>query len=167
MTDLSMLSAAQPLPTHLPKPQLRHAYKAFVPVTTRWADNDVYGHVNNVVYYSWFDTAVNGYLIEQGVLDMQHGSTIGLVVQTQCDFFAPVAFPQAITAGLRVAHIGRSSVRYEVGIFADDAPLTNAAGHFVHVVVDRVTRKSVPLPDNLKAALQTLMDIPSAPKDLS
>jgi acyl-CoA thioester hydrolase len=161
MTDSSMLSAAQPLPTHLPKPQPRDAYKAFMPIATRWADNDVYGHVNNVVYYSWFDTAVNGYLIEQGVLDMQHGSTIGLVVQTQCDFFAPVAFPQAITAGLRVAHIGRSSVRYEVGIFADDAPLTNAAGHFVHVVVDRVTRKSVPLPDNLKSVLQALMPTPT------
>ena len=157
MTDLSMSGTAQPRPN----PQPRQAYKAFVPITTRWADNDVYGHVNNVVYYSWFDTAVNGYLIEQGVLDMHHGSTIGLVVQTQCDFFAPVAFPQAITAGLRVAHLGRSSVRYEVGIFADDAPLTNAAGHFVHVLVDRVTRKSVPLPDNLKAALHALMDVPS------
>jgi acyl-CoA thioester hydrolase len=156
-----MLSTAQPLPTLLPKPQPRQAYTVFVPITTRWADNDVYGHVNNVVYYSWFDTAVNGYLVEQGVLDMHHGSTMGLVVQTQCDYFAPVAFPQAITVGLRVAHLGRSSVRYEVGIFADDAPLTNAAGHFVHVLVDRVTRTSVPLPDNLKTVLQALMDLPS------
>jgi acyl-CoA thioester hydrolase len=131
-----------------------------VPITTRWADNDVYGHVNNVVYYSWFDTAVNGYLLEQGVLDMHQGSTLGLVVQTQCDYFAPVSFPQAITAGLRVAHLGRSSVRYEIGIFADDAPLTKAAGHFVHVCVDRVTRKSVPLPDNLKTVLKALMDQP-------
>ena len=138
-------------------PVKRSEYRHFTNIQTRWADNDVYGHVNNVVYYSWFDTAVNGYLIEQGVLDMHHGSTIGLVVQTQCDFFAPVAFPQAITAGLRVAHLGRSSVRYEVGIFADDAPVSNAAGHFVHVIVDRVTRKSVPLPDNLKAALHALM----------
>ncbi len=157
MTDLSMSGTAQPRPN----PQPRQAYKVFMPISTRWADNDVYGHVNNVVYYSWFDTAVNGYLIAQGVLDMHHGRTIGLVVQTQCDFFAPVAFPQAITAGLRVAHLGRSSVRYEVGIFADDAPLSNAAGHFVHVLVDRVTRKSVPLPDNLKAALHALMDVPS------
>ena len=157
MTDLSMSGTAQPRPN----PQPRQAYKVFVPISTRWADNDVYGHVNNVVYYSWFDTAVNGYLIAQGVLDMHQGRTIGLVVQTQCDFFAPVAFPQAITAGLRVAHLGRSSVRYEVGIFADDAPLTNAAGHFVHVLVDRVTRKSVPLPDNLKTALHALMDVPS------
>ena len=154
MTDLSMSGTAQPRPN----PQSRQAYKVFVPITTRWADNDVYGHVNNVVYYSWFDTAVNGYLIQQGVLDMHHGSTMGLVVQTQCDYFAPVAFPQAVTAGLRVAHLGRSSVRYEVGIFADDAPLTKAAGHFVHVLVDRVTRTSVPLPDNLKIVLQALMN---------
>ena len=151
-----MSGTAQPRPN----PQPRQAYKVFMPITTRWADNDVYGHVNNVVYYSWFDTAVNGYLIAQGVLDMHQGRTIGLVVQTQCDFFAPLAFPQAITAGLRVAHLGRSSVRYEVGIFADDAPVSNAAGHFVHVIVDRVTRKSVPLPDNLKAALHALMDVP-------
>ncbi len=157
MTDSSMPSASQPLP----KPEPRSAYKTFVPITTRWADNDVYGHVNNVVYYSWFDTAVNGYLIEQGVLNVHHGSTVGLVVQTQCNYFAPVAFPQAVTAGLRVVHVGRSSVRYEVGIFADDAPLTNAAGHFVHVCVDRVTRTSVPLPDNLKAVVQALMVVPA------
>ena len=141
----------------LPQPQPRKAYQAFMPITTRWADNDVYGHVNNVVYYSWFDTAVNGYLLQQGVLDIHHGSTIGLVVQTQCDYFAPVAFPQAVNAGLRVAHIGSSSVRYEVGLFADDAPLSNAAGHFVHVYVDRATRKSSPLPDNLRVVLQSLM----------
>jgi acyl-CoA thioester hydrolase len=139
-----------------PVPQPRSAYKVFTPIATRWADNDVYGHVNNVVYYSWFDTAVNSYLIEQGVLDIHHGHTIGLVVQTQCDYFAPVAFPQAVTAGLRVAQLGRSSVRFEVGIFADDSPLCNAAGHFVHVYVDRATRHSVALPDNLRSVLQAI-----------
>jgi acyl-CoA thioester hydrolase len=157
MTISTMLDDPAPLSQPLAQRQPRTAYKAFVPITTRWADNDIYGHVNNVVYYSWFDTAVNGYLVQQGVLDMHHGSPIGLVVQTQCDYFAPVAFPQAVTAGLRVAHMGRSSVRYEVGLFADDAPLCNAAGHFVHVYVDRATRKSCPLPDNLKAVLQGLM----------
>jgi acyl-CoA thioester hydrolase len=139
-----------------PQPQPRSAYRVFRTITSRWMDNDVYGHVNNVVYYSWFDTAVNSYLIEQNVLDIHHGSTIGLVIETQCNYFAPVAFPDLIHAGLRVAHLGRSSVRYEVGLFANDAPLTAAAGHFVHVYVDRASRQPCPLPPALQHVLETL-----------
>jgi acyl-CoA thioester hydrolase len=119
-------------------------------------DNDVYGHVNNVVYYSYFDTAVNRYLIEAGALDIHAGAVIGLVVETQCHYFEPLAFPQRIDAGLRVAHQGRSSVRYEVGLFAQGAPMTAACGHFVHVYVDRQTRRPTALPAALQAALQPL-----------
>jgi acyl-CoA thioester hydrolase len=119
-------------------------------------DNDVYGHVNNVVYYSWFDTAVNAWLIEQGALDIHGGDTIGLVIETQCNYFAPLAFPQTIEAGIRVAHLGTSSVRYEVGLFAQGADEAAAQGHFVHVYVDRQTRRPVPLPPQLRAVLETL-----------
>jgi acyl-CoA thioester hydrolase len=134
-------------------PEPRSAYARFRPITTRWMDNDVYGHVNNVVYYSFFDTAVNGLLMEAGVLDIEHGEVIGLVVETQCNYFAPIAFPLAVAAGVRVAQLGRSSVRYEIGLFAGDAADTAAAGHFVHVYVDRATRRPVPLPEPLKAVL--------------
>ena len=119
-------------------------------------DNDVYGHVNNVVYYSFFDTAVNRYLIEAGALDIHAGAVIGLVVETQCHYFEPLAFPQRIEAGLRVAHRGRSSVRYEVGLFAQGAATSAACGHFIHVYVDRETRRPTALPDALQAALQPL-----------
>ena len=139
-----------------PQPEPRSAYKVFRSVGTRWMDNDAYGHVNNVVYYSWFDTAVNAYLIEAGVLDVAHGATIGLVVETQCNYFAPLAFPQNVEAGIRVAKLGSSSVRYEVGLFAQGAPLTAAKGHFVHVYVDRQTRRPVTLPPELKSVLETL-----------
>jgi acyl-CoA thioester hydrolase len=139
-----------------PSPESRSAYRAFVPITTRWADNDVYGHVNNVVYYAWFDTAINGHLIAQGALDIHAGSTIGFVVETQCHYFSPIAFPTSVTAGIRVAHVGTSSVRYEVGLFADDEPLCAARGHFVHVYVDRATRRPALLPSNLLAAVKTL-----------
>ncbi len=143
-------------PSAKPQPEAREAYKAFRPITTRWMDNDVYGHVNNVVYYSWFDTAVNATLIEQGVLDIHAGQTIGLVIETQCNYFAPLAFPQTIEAGIRVARLGTSSVRYEVGLFAPGEPLTAAKGHFVHVYVDRASRRPVPLPAPLKQFLETL-----------
>jgi len=138
------------------KPEPLASYKVFRAIDTRWMDNDAYGHVNNVVYYSWFDTAVNGYLIEQGVLDIHRGDTIGLVVQTHCNYFSAIAFPQTVRAGLRVAHLGRSSVRYEIGLFADDESLTAARGHFVHVYVDRHTRRPVPLTGPLKAVLEKL-----------
>ena len=139
-----------------PQPEPRDAYRAFRTITTRWMDNDQYGHVNNVVYYSWFDTAVNAHLIEQGVLDTASGTTIGLVVETQCQYFESLAFPQAIEAGIRVAHMGNSSVRYEVGLFAEGVPTTAAKGHFVHVYVDRATQRPVPLPANLKQVLEQL-----------
>lgn len=139
-----------------PQPEPRAAYKAFRPITTRWMDNDAYGHVNNVVYYSWFDTAVNAHLIEQGALDIHAGETIGLVIETQCNYFSPLAFPQSVEAGIRVAKIGSSSVRYEVGLFAQGAPLTAAKGHFVHVYVDKKTRRPAVLPATLKTVLEQL-----------
>jgi len=139
-----------------PQPEPRDAYKAFRTITTRWMDNDAYGYVNNVVYYSWFDTAVNAHLIEQGVLDIHEGETIGLVIETQCNYFAPLAFPQTVEAGIRVAKLESSSVRYEVGLFAQGEPLTAAKGHFVHVYVNSATRRPVPLPAPLKAVLEQL-----------
>jgi acyl-CoA thioester hydrolase len=139
-----------------PSPESRSAYRAFIPITTRWMDNDVYGHVNNVIYYAWFDTAVNGHLIAQGALDIHAGEVIGLVVETQCHYFSPIAFPQKVTAGIRVAHVGTSSVRYEVGLFADDEPLCAAKGHFVHVYVDRATRRPAPLLEDLLASVKAL-----------
>ncbi|MCM2339651.1 thioesterase family protein [Rhodoferax sp.] len=142
---------------HKPQPEPRSAYKVFRAISTRWMDNDAYGHVNNVVYYSWFDTAVNAYLIEQGVLDIEHGQTIGLVIETQCNYFEPLAFPQTVEAGIRLARLGNSSVRFEVGLFAQDAPLTAAKGHFIHVYVDRATRRPTPLPEPLKTVLEKLV----------
>ena len=140
-----------------PVPQPRSAFKVFRDIPTRWADNDVYGHVNNVVYYSWFDTAVNAYLIEQGALDIHHGATIGLVIETQCNYFAPLAFPQTVQAGIRVAKLGSSSVRYEIGLFAQGETLCAAAGHFVHVYVDKTTRRPCALPAGLRNALESLL----------
>ena len=138
-----------------PEAESRSAYKAFRPIATRWMDNDQYGHINNVVYYSWFDTAVNAHLIEQGALDVESGQVIGLVVETHCNYFAPLSFPQTIETGIRVARLGSSSVRYEVGIFGD-GEFTAAKGHFVHVYVDRHTRRPVPLPEKLRTVLEKL-----------
>ncbi|OYQ34131.1 thioesterase [Niveispirillum lacus] len=135
----------------------RAHYRHFRRLDTRWMDNDVYGHVNNVTYYSYFDTAVNGYLIDQGVLDIHKGATIGLVVETGCRYFAPVAFPDSLEIGIRVAHLGNSSVRYEVGVFKVGDELAAAAGHFTHVYVDRETRRPAPLPPDFRAVLQTLI----------
>ena len=126
-----------------PNPLNRNEFPVFVTLQTRWMDNDAYGHLNNVVYYSLFDTAVNRHLIEQGALDLERGEVIGLVVETHCNFFSSLAFPQAVEAGLRVASRGRSSVRYEIGLFAEGEPLCAARGHFVHVYVDRQTRRPV------------------------
>ena len=140
-----------------PQPEFRSAYKAFCTIATRWSDNDVYGHINNVVYLNWFDTAVNSWLIEHGVLDIFTGSLIGLVVETQCNYFAPLAFPGDVVGGIRVAHAGSSSVRYEVAIFPADPGLPCAArGHFIHVYVDRATRKPVTLPATFAFILETL-----------
>jgi acyl-CoA thioester hydrolase len=125
-------------------------------ITTRWMDNDAYGHVNNVVYYSWFDTVVNQFLIANGALDIEKSPVIGLVVETQCNYFAPVAFPDRITAGVRVTRLGNSSVRYEIGIFREDEDSAAAQGHFVHVYVDRATRQSAAIPANLRMLLQSI-----------
>ena len=143
-------------PTSRPVPEPRQAYEVFRDITTRWMDDDIYGHVNNVVYYSWFDAAVNAHLIEQGVLDIHAGQTIGLVVETHCNYFAPLAFPQTVQAGIRVASIGSSSVRYEIGLFAQGDDLCAAKGHFIHVYVDRQTRRPVPLPDAFLTVLKAL-----------
>jgi len=139
-------------PVALPASVFAH----FTDISTRWIDNDAYGHINNVVYYEFFDTVVNGYLIAHGALDIANGAVIGLVVETHCNYFKPIAFPDAIRAGLRVAHLGTSSVRYEVGIFRGSDTTASAQGHFVHVYVDRATGKPVPLPEALKTALAKL-----------
>lgn len=136
------------------KSNIRRAdYKHFLPLQTRWADNDIYGHVNNVAYYGYFDTIVNEYLISTGALDIHEGAIIGLVVETGCKYFAPVAFPDELEGALRVAHIGNSSVRYELAIFKRGENVPAAEGHFVHVYVDRETRRSTPLPDVFREAL--------------
>ena len=134
----------------------RAAYKHFLPLQTRWADNDIYGHVNNVAYYGYFDTIVNEYLIGAGALDIHGGAVIGLVVETGCKYFAPLEFPQKLEGALRVAKIGTSSVRYELAIFkaGEDAPA--AEGHFVHVYVDRETRRPTPLPAEFREALEKI-----------
>ena len=120
-------------------------------------DNDAYGHINNVVYYSFFDTAVNRYLIEHKVLDIAKSETIGLVIETQCKYFAPIMYPDLIHVGLKVAHLGNSSVKYEVAIFANDVDIASALGHFVHVYVDRQTNKPTPIPKNVRDVLQQLV----------
>lgn len=138
----------------------RHAlagYKHTQRITTRWMDNDAYGHVNNVVYHSYFDTVVNTYLIERGVLDLANGPVIGYVVENGCQYFAPLTYPETVTAALRVTRIGRSSVRYEIGIFSEGSTEPAAQGHFVHVYVDRATRRPVELPGALRAALEPLV----------
>jgi acyl-CoA thioester hydrolase len=137
-------------------PHPRSHYPQFSRIATRWSDNDVYGHVNNVVYYSYFDTVVNRWLIAAGALDIHGGPVIGLVVETQCHYFAPLSFPQTLDAGLRVAHLGRSSVRYEIGLFGEGDAHCAAAGHFVHVYVDRASRRPVPLPASVRSALHPL-----------
>lgn len=136
--------------------QSRTDYRHFRTIPTRWMDNDIYGHVNNVNYYSYFDTAVNQYLIERGVLDIHNGDVVGFVVETSCNYFRPLAFPDAVAAGIRVARIGNSSIRYEVGLFRNDDPAIAAAGHFVHVYVDRRSGQSVPVPAATRAALAAI-----------
>lgn len=134
----------------------RNDYKRFQAISTRWLDNDIYGHVNNVVYYSWFDTAVNRLLVTAGLLDIHEGKVIGLVAETGCRYFAPTAFPDEIEAGVRVAHVGSSSVRYEIGLFKKNEDLAAAVGFFVHVYVDRDSKKAVPLTDGMRSFLETL-----------
>ena len=137
----------------------RGDYRRFERVETRWADNDVYGHVNNVVYYALFDTVINRVLVGAG-LDPHGGDAIGLCVESGCRYVAPASYPEALEAGLRVAKLGRSSVRYEVGVFRAGSEALCAFGHFVHVFVDRATRRPTPVPDGLRAALAALATAP-------
>lgn len=141
-----------------PKPvETRARYRHFQAIPTRWGDNDVYGHVNNVVYYSYFDTVVNTYLIERGALDIRDSPVIGLAVESLCSFKKELTYPETIDAGLRVGRLGNTSVRYEIGLFraGEDAPA--ATGYFVHVYVDRVSRKPVSLPEPLRRVLAPLV----------
>lgn len=140
----------------MPASTARTGYKHFLPLQTRWADNDIYGHVNNVAYYGYFDTIVNEYLINTDALDIHEGEIIGLVVETGCKYFAPLEFPQKLEGALRVAHIGNSSVRYELAIFKPGEDEPAAEGHFVHVYVNRETRRPVKLPAAFRAALEKL-----------
>jgi acyl-CoA thioester hydrolase len=142
--------------TDRPLPQLRSAYRHFRPITSRWMDNDIYGHVNNVHYYSFFDTVVNGYLVGEGALDPLRSPVIGLVVETRCNYFESLSFPDEIQAGLRVRRIGASAVTYEIGLFRGPATQAAAQGHFIHVYVDRATRRPVPLPHALRRVLVPL-----------
>ena len=134
----------------------RSDYRHFQAIPTRWMDNDIYGHVNNVHYYSYFDTAVNQFLIERGVLDIQRGNVVGFVVETACSYFSPIAFPDLVQAGIRVERIGNSSVRYGIGLFRNGEARVSAAGSFTHVYVDRSTGKSVPVPPAVRAVLAAL-----------
>ena len=138
-------------------PYSRDTFRHFQAIPTRWADNDVYGHVNNVVYYSFFDTVVNQYLIEQRALNLETSTVIGLVVETQCEYFGPISFPDVVHAGLRVAKIGNSSVRYEIGLFRNEEDTASAQGYFVHVYVDRASRRSTPVPAGMRLALEKLL----------
>jgi len=142
--------------TTRPTPLSRDRFPVFRPVQTRWADNDVYGHVNNVVHYALFDTVVNGWLIDKGLLDIRSGDTIGLVVETGCSYFAEIAFPDLIEAGLAVERVGKSSVTYSVGLFRNGGEQAAAQGRFVHVYVDRATRRPKPLSDAWRRILEEI-----------
>ncbi len=135
----------------------RADYGHFLSIGTRWKDNDLYGHVNNVEYYSYFDTVINSYLIAVGGLDIHHGAVIGVCAESHCKFLGSLAFPAAVDAGLRVAHLGRSSVRYEIGLFAAGDARIAAEGWFVHVFVDRVSRRPIELPDSIRQALARIL----------
>jgi len=143
-------------PARAPKDERRDHYRHSLAIPTRWMDNDVYQHVNNVVYYSYFDTVVNEYLMRQGVLDYTQGDIVGFVVETQCQYHRPIAFPDVVDACLRVARLGSSSVRYEIGLFRQGDDEAAATGHFVHVYVKRPELRPTPLPEALRAALQKI-----------
>ena len=136
--------------------ETRDRYSHFLSIQPRWSDNDIYGHVNNVTYYSYFDTVVNCFLIDQGGLDIEPDSVIGVAVETMCKFNKPLAYPEVLEAGLRVGKLGNSSVRYEIGIFQEGAAEAAAMGHFVHVFVDRATGKPAPIPDAIRSALERI-----------
>jgi acyl-CoA thioester hydrolase len=140
-------------PARLTRADLRH----FTTIQTRWQDNDVFGHVNNVVYYGWFDTAVNGWLIDRGLLDPVTSSIIGLVVETGCSYAESVAFPEPVSIGIAIERLGSSSVRYRIGVFKERGNLAIAQGHFTHVYVDRASQRPVPIPDAIRAAMAGLL----------
>ena len=140
-----------------PEIPTRSDYHVFYPIGTRWEDNDIYGHVNNVVYYSYFDTVANRYLIEEGGLDIENAATVGYVVNSGCEYHAPIAHPEAIEAGLRVDRLGNSSVQYGIAIFREGENTAAAHGHFVHVFVDRASDRSVPIPPDMRSALERIL----------
>ena len=150
------MSSATPATPSASEPTSRNDYPHFLSIPTRWMDNDVYGHVNNVVYYSYFDTVINEHLIRDGGLDIHDGSVVGYCVESQCRYLAPLAFPETIEAGLRVGHLGKSSVRYEIALFrqGDEAPA--AIGHFIHVFVAREENKPTAIPSAIRACLEKL-----------
>ena len=135
----------------------RSEYAVFYPITTRWSDNDLYGHVNNVTYYSYFDTAANRYLIEAGGLDIHHAEVIGVVVESRCNYHSAVAYPQNLEAGLRVDKLGTRSVTYGIGIFEEGAQQASANGHFVHVFVERASNSPVPIPEPIRQVLENIL----------
>lgn len=151
------MSSAADAGAEKPEAARREDYKHFLSIPTRWMDNDVYGHVNNVIYYSFFDTVVNQYLVAEGALDIEKSPVIGLVVETLCRYFKPLTFPETIEAGLRVGRLGNSSVRYEIAIFRQGDTAPAAAGHFVHVYVDRATRRPVPVPEAMRRVLSRIL----------
>ena len=140
-----------------PVPRGREAYGWFMTCPTRWADNDAYGHVNNTVYYEWFDTAVNAWLVEAGLLDIERGDPIGLVVETGCSYFSPLSFPGDVEVGIAIERLGTSSVTYLIGIFSAGSAQPSAQGQFTHVYVGREARKPEPLPSQWRAKLETLI----------
>jgi acyl-CoA thioester hydrolase len=137
--------------------ETRADYPYRLEIQTRWMDNDIYGHVNNVVYYSWFDTVINRYLIEEGGLDIAGGNVIGVCVESQCSYSRSIAYPDRPEAGLRVAKLGRTSVRYEIGVFKTGEDEPCATGHFIHVFVDRQSRKPTPIPERIREALMRII----------
>lgn len=140
-----------------PSVPTRADYKIFYPISTRWSDNDIYGHVNNVVYYSYFDTVANRYLIEEGGLDISDGSIVGFVVNSGCEYHSPITYPEGIEAGVRVDRLGNSSVQYGIAIFREGETVAAANGHFVHVFVERAENRSVAIPENLRTALEKIL----------
>lgn len=142
-----------------PPPSLRDAFRWFHTIGSRWMDNDVYGHVNNVVYYSWIDTAVNRFLIDRGLLEIGRSEVVGIVAETGCRYIAQMAYPDAATVGLAVVALGRSSVRYRAGVFRNDEATASADGHFVHVYVDRATMRPVPIPDFIRAEMNKISNL--------
>jgi acyl-CoA thioester hydrolase len=142
--------------TERPKPDKKSAYPYFQTMTTRWMDNDSYRHMNNTMYYSFFDTIVNQYLIENDVLDVEKSPMIGLVAETTCRYFKSIGFPSKINVGLRVGHLGNSSIRYEIGLFKDGEDEASAQGHFVHVYVERESGRPTAIPEKMKSVVAPL-----------